>query len=107
MMATTVKTDIVGRLVVLPTNHSHNNNNNDDDDNQTDDIGQVKVYQFDDDTNDEVLLSFTNSLANDLNKSTIDERSSRWPSVSVLSRRLLNRVSLAKKRYIKRDRSVE
>ena len=102
MMATTVKTDIVGRLVVLPTNHSHNNNNNDDDDNQTDDTGQVKVYQFDDDMNDEVLLNFANSLANDLNKSTIDDKSSRWPSI--LSRLLFNRVSLAKKRYVSRDR---
>jgi len=100
-MTTTAKTDIVGRLVVLPTN-----NNDDDDNNQIDDdIGQVKVYQFDDDTNDEVLLTFANSLANDLNKSTIDDKSScSWPSVSVLSRRLFNRVSTAKKRYIKRDR---
>ena len=99
-MTTTAKNHI-GRLVVLPTNH----NNNDDDNNQLDDIGQVKVYQFDDDTNDEVLLSFANSLANDLNKSTVHDKSScSWPSVSVLSRRLFNRVSLAKKRYIKRDR---
>ena len=102
-MTTTAKNHI-GRLVVLPTNH---NNNDADANNQIDDIGQVKVYQFDDDTNDEVLLSFANSLANDLNKSTMyshDKSSSSWPSVSVLSRRLLNRVSLAKKRYIKRDR---
>ena len=102
-MTTTAKTDIVGRLVVLPTNH---NNNDDDANNQIDDIGQVKVYQFDDDTNDEVLLNFANSLADDLNKSTVHDKSScsSWPSVSVLSRRLLNRVSFAKKRYIKRDR---
>ena len=74
--------------------------------NQTDDIGQVKVYQFDDDMNDEVLLSFANSLANDLNKSTVHDKSSSWPSV--ISRRLFNRVSLAKKRYIKdrRKRAV-
>ena len=101
-MTTTAKTDIVGRLVVLPTNH---NNNDDDANNQIDDIGQVKVYQFDDDTNDEVLLNFANSLANDLNKSTVHDKSScSWPSVSVLSRRLFNRVSLAKKRYVSRDR---
>jgi hypothetical protein len=102
MMTTTAKNHI-GRLVILPTTKT-NDNDDEDANNQIDSTGQVKVYQFDDDTNDEVLLSFTNSLANDLNKSTIDERSSRWPSVSVLSRRLLNRVSLAKKRYIKRDR---
>ena len=103
-MTTTTKNHIVGRLVVLPTNHSNNDddaNNN----NQIDDIGQVKVYQFDDDTNDEVLLSFANSLADDLNKSTVHDKSScSWPSVSVLSRRLFNRVSTAKKRYVKRDR---
>ena len=100
----TAKTDIVGRLVVLPTNH--NNNDDDDNNNQIDDIGQVKVYQFDDDTNDEVLLNFANSLANDISKSTIDDKSSSWPSVSVsvLSRRLFNRVSLVKKRYVSRDR---
>ena len=100
-MTTTAKTDIVGRLVVLPTNH----NNNDDDANNQIDIGQVKVYQFDDDMNDEVLLSFANSLANDLNKSTVHDKSSSWPSVSVLSRRLFNRVSLVKKRYVSRYRS--
>jgi len=95
----------IGRLVALPTNHNNNDDDEDDDNNQIDDdIGQVKVYQFDDDTNDEVLLTFANSLANDLNKSTVDDKSNSWPSVSVLSRRLLNRVSLAKKRYIKRDR---
>ena len=76
-MTTTTKNNI-GRLVVLPTNH--NNNNDDDANNQLDDIGQVKVYQFDDDMNDEVLLNFANSLANDLNKSTIhDKSSSSWP----------------------------
>ena len=103
-MTTTAKTDIVGRLVVLPTNH---NNNDDDANNQIDDIGQVKVYQFDDDTNDEVLLNFANSLADDLNKSTVHDKSScsSWPSVSVLSRRLFNRVSLVKKRYVSRYRS--
>jgi len=97
---TTAKTDMIGRLAILPTYH----NNNDDDDNQIDDIGQVKVYQFDDDMNDEVLLSFANSLANDLNKSTIHDKSSSWPSMSVLSRRLFNRVSFVKKRCVKRDR---
>ena len=50
-MMTTAKNHI-GRLVVLPTNH----NDVDEDDYQIDDIiGQVKVYQFEDDTNDEVL----------------------------------------------------
>ena len=88
-----------GRLVVLPTNH---NNNDADANNQIDDIGQVKVYQFDDDMNDEVLLNFANSLADDLNKCTVDDKSSSW--TTALSRRLFNRVSLAKKRYIKRDR---
>ena len=81
-MTTTTKNHI-GRLVVLPTNHNNNDDNNN---NQIDGIGQVKVYQFDDDMNDEVLLSFANSLANDLNKSTIDERSSSWTSVSALYR---------------------
>jgi len=95
----TEKTDIVGRVEVLTTNH--NNNDNDDDNNQIDDMGQVKVYQFEDDMNDEVLLSFATSLANDLNKSTDHDKSSSWPSV--LSRRLL-RVSFAKKRYVSRDR---
>jgi len=97
-MTTTAKTHI-GRLVVLPTN-----NNDDDDNNQIDDgIGQVKVYQFDDDTNDEVLLTFANSLANDLNKSTVHAKSSSWPSVSVLSRRLFNRVSTAKKSFSSKE----
>jgi len=100
-MTTTAKNHI-GRLVALPTNHNYNDDN--DDNNQIDDIGQVKVYQFDDDTNDEVLLSFANSLANDLNKSTVDDKSNSWPSMSVLSRRLFNRVSFAKKRYVSRDR---
>ena len=88
-MTVTAKNHI-GRLVVLPTNH----NNDDDDNNQIDNnIGQVKVYQFEDDTNDEVLLNFANSLADDLNKCTVhDNKSSRWPSV--LSRRIFNRVSL-------------
>jgi hypothetical protein len=99
-MTTTTKNHI-GRLVVLPTNHNNNDDNNN---NQIDGIGQVKVYQFDDDMNDEVLLTFANSLANDLNKSTIDERSSSWTSVSALSRRLFNRVSLVKKRYVSGDR---
>ena len=100
-MTTTTKNHI-GRLVVLPTNHSHNNNDDDDNNQIDDDIGQVKVYQFEDDTNDDLLLNFANSLADDLNKSTDHDKSSSWPSV--LSRRLFNRVSLAKKRYIKRDR---
>ena len=98
---TTTAENHIGRLVVLPTYHNNNNDNNN---NQIDGIGQVKVYQFEDDTNDEVLLNFANSLANDLNKSTVDDKSNSWPSVSVLSRRLFNRVSLAKKRYIKRER---
>lgn len=103
-MMAAAKADIVGRTVVLPTNHNNNIDDDDDANNQIDGIGQVKVYQFDDDMNDEVLLNFANSLANDLNKSTVHDKSSSWPSVSVLSRRLFNRVSLAKKRYVSRDR---
>ena len=99
MATATAKNHHIGRLVVLPTS-----NNDDDDDNQIDDIGQVKVFQFDDDMNDEALITFANSLANDISKSTIDDKSNSWPSVSVLSRRLFNRVSLVKKRYVSRDR---
>ena len=54
-MTTTAKNHI-GRLVVLPTNQ---NDNDDDANNQINDIGRIKVYQFDDDMNDEVLLNFT------------------------------------------------
>jgi len=101
-MATATAKNHIGRLVAPPTNHNNNNNDDDTNTSQIDDISQVKVYQFDDDTNDEVLLNFANSLANDLNKSITHNKSSRWPSV--LSRRLFNRVSLAKKRYVSRDR---
>lgn len=100
MMATTAKTDIVGRLVVLPTPPTNQHNDDDDNNNQIDD-GQVKVYQFDDDINDEVLLNFTNSLANDLNKSANHDKHNSW--TSIISRRLFDRVRIAKKRYTKRE----
>jgi len=95
-MTTTAENHIGCRLVVLPTNH-----NNNDDDAKIDDISQVKVYQFDDDTNDEVLLNFANSLANDLNKSTVHGKSSSW--TTALSRRLFNRVSTAKKSFSSKE----